>query len=146
MLSHPCGQMGVRSASMRIRVIAGAVEESGTVLCARRGDSQANAGMWELPGGKVEPGETDAQALIRELKEELGIVVEVGQLVGSHCHDYPHIRIELVAYRCIIQRGRPEATEHAEVRFVPHAELSGLCWAPADVPLIARLIESAACT
>jgi 8-oxo-dGTP diphosphatase len=124
---------------MRIRVVAGAIEEAGQVLCAQRGPDQRHPGLWELPGGKVEPGETDAQALSRELREELGVEVVVGSHLGTSTHDYPDLSIELVAYNCILYSGRPESLEHAEVRWVSPDSLGDLDWAPADRMLVELL-------
>jgi 8-oxo-dGTP diphosphatase len=124
---------------MRIRVVAGAVMAGGRVLCAQRGPAQRHPGLWELPGGKVEPGESDRAALKRELLEELDIVVHVGRLLGTSDHDYPDLRVRLVAYRCTVVGGKPQALEHAEVRWVSPQELTALDWAPADRPLVAML-------
>ncbi len=124
---------------MRIRVVAGAIEEAGQVLCAQRGPDQRHPGLWELPGGKVEPGESDAQALSRELREELGVEVVVGSYLGTSIHDYPDLAIELVAYNCILYSGRPESVEHAEVRWVSPDQLNLLEWAPADRVFVALL-------
>ena len=121
---------------MRVRVVAAVLEEGGQFLAARRGPDQRHPGQWELPGGKVEPGESDAQALSRELREELGVEVVVGAHLGTSVHDYPDLPIELVAYHCILYSGRPEALEHAELRWVAPDQLSTLDWAPADRPLI----------
>ncbi len=116
------------------------------MLCARRGPAQRHPGLWELPGGKVEPGESDTAALQRELFEELKVVVRVGDPVGTSVHDYPDLKIELVAYHCAITQGRPEPVEHAELRWVALAQLKALHWAPADQPLVEILSASAACT
>ena len=120
--------------------------EDGRVLCARRGPPQRHPGLWELPGGKVEPGESDAQALQRELEDELRVSVHVAEYIGTSAHDYPDLKIDLVAYVCQITRGQPEPVEHAELRWVALSALEALSWAPADQPLIALLSASAACT
>jgi 8-oxo-dGTP diphosphatase len=124
---------------MRIRVVAGAVIAGGRVLCAQRGPAQRHPGLWELPGGKVELGETDQAALKRELLEELDIVVEVGTQLGTSDHDYPDLRVRLVAYRCTVLEGKVQALEHAQVRWVSPQDLPALDWAPADRPLVAML-------
>jgi 8-oxo-dGTP diphosphatase len=124
---------------MRIRVVAGAIERGGKILCAQRGVAQRHAGMWELPGGKVEPGESDEDALARELQEELGVAVHVGQQLGVSDHDYPAQSVRLVGYRCTIAQGQPVATEHAQLKWVGPEALDELDWAPADRPLVARL-------
>lgn len=117
-------------------MVAGAILDGGRVLAARRGPGRAHAGLWELPGGKVEPGESDAQALARELMEELGIEVSVGACIGTSTWEG---RLVLVAYACHVVVGEPVRTEHTELRWVPAASLGELSWAPADVPLLEPL-------
>lgn len=118
-----------------IRVVAGALVQRGRLLGARRPDHKAHGGFWELPGGKVEPGESDADALIRELREELDVDVEVfgevGRFVGT--------RIELVAYEVRVRSGTVTALEHAELRWLDAHALWTVPWAEADVPLVRAL-------
>ena len=119
-----------------IRVVAGAIIENGRVLAAQRGPGMAQEGHWELPGGKVEAGETDEQALQRELNEELGIQVNVGAAFGEHIHDYGDKQVHLVAHCCTLAKGTPHPREHAAIRWMGRGDLSKLDWAPADRPLI----------
>lgn len=123
-----------------IRVVAGAIMEDGRLLAALRGPGMSQAGLWELPGGKVEPEEGDRTALARELSEELGITVTVGEFIASHDHAYPGKTVRLVAYACRITGGTPAVTEHAEIRWVDAAGIDGLTWAPADIPLLAATL------
>ena len=119
-----------------IRVVAGAIINSGELLAALRGPGMSQAGLWELPGGKVEPGESDRAALARELAEELGITVHVGDFLAQSKHTYPGKIVLLVAYACRIEAGTPAVTEHAELRWVSAGQLDTLTWAPADLPLL----------
>lgn len=124
---------------MPIRVVAAAIIEDRRVLVARRAPDMARPGLWELPGGKVEAGETDADALVRELEEELGITIEVGAPLGEAAHAYPDVTITLAGYACRLVRGQPVAREHDQLRWVRASELQELTWAPADLPLLAPL-------
>lgn len=129
---------------MRIRVVAAAVVRDGRVLAARRAPGRARAGRWELPGGKVEPGETDPQALAREIEEELGLRVEVGEVLGEAEHAYPELTVLLVALACRITGGELVLRDHDAVRWLGPDELDQVEWAEGDVPLlpaVARLLR-----
>ena len=119
-----------------MRVVAGAILHGGRVLAAQRGLHKSQGGLWELPGGKVEAGESDTAALVRELREELGITVRVGICLGRHRHAYGSRTIELVAYRCRVVGGEPLATEHEALRWLDGEALHTVTWAPADIPLL----------
>ena len=121
-----------------LRVVAGAWIRDGQVLAARRGPTQSRSGLWELPGGKVEPGESDAAALVRELQEELGVRVTVGAVVGCGRLDEPDTTLELVAYE-VRSDDTPVPTEHDALRWLDADALGLVPWAPADVPLIDAL-------
>lgn len=117
---------------MRV-VVAAALIQDGRVLAAQRTHPPAAAGRWELPGGAVEPGESELAALARECAEELGIVVEVGTRVGADV-DLGEGRV-LRAYVCR-STGEPTAHEHAALRWTAPAELDALDWLPADQILL----------
>jgi len=117
-------------------VVGGALLRDGRVLAALRSASMSQPNLWELPGGKVERGEDDAEALHRELTEELGIDVVVGDCLAQNTHTYERVVVTLVAYACQLRSGTPVAHEHAELRWVDAEELQALDWAPADVPLL----------
>lgn len=124
----------------RLRVTAAVVRRrDGRVLLAQRRAGSHLAGHWEFPGGKVEPGETPAEALRRELAEELGVEVRVGGLFTEVAHDYPEKSILLQAYLCDLLTGEPEPLECAAVRWVGVDELAAYRLAPADIPVAERL-------
>ncbi|MHC6178017.1 (deoxy)nucleoside triphosphate pyrophosphohydrolase [Glutamicibacter sp. X7] len=125
----------------QINVVGAVIEHEGFVLCAQRG-SGSLAGMWEFPGGKIEPGETARAALQREIDEELKCIVEVGEEVTTTTHDYEFGVVTLTTFYCRLLEGEPQLTEHTEVRWLAPSKLSSLEWAPADVPAV-ELIEAA---
>jgi 8-oxo-dGTP diphosphatase len=95
--------------------------------------------LWEFPGGKVEAGESDEQALVRECEEELGVTLEVGTRVGSSVHEYPEVTIELVLYRAVIRAGVPRALHARELASVTVRQMGALPFCEADVPLLKAL-------
>ena len=108
----------VKAAVPHIQVTAAVIHRNEQVLIALRPSGGLLGGMWEFPGGKVEPGESDAEALVREIREELGTVVKVGEMVGTYKHAYTHFRVTLRAYHCDIQGIEPSALEAMEIRWV----------------------------
>jgi len=111
-------------------VVAGAVISDATVLVAQRRSPPDLAGRWELPGGKVAPGETEPDALARELAEELGIEVAVGERLGE---DVPlNMVTTLRAYLVQLIRGEPHPHDHRALRWVTVTELLDIDWVPAD--------------
>jgi 8-oxo-dGTP diphosphatase len=129
-----------------VRVVAAVVMDAGQVMIARRQARLRMGGLWEFPGGKVEPGESDEIALVRELQEELNLVVAVHEFLGESIHDDGRGPLTLVAYRCTIESGQMTLNDHDAVRFVPPDEFGEYEFAPADVPLLAAISERASCT
>ena len=122
-------------------VAAALIDSDGRILIAQRPEGKSLAGQWEFPGGKVEDGETPEIALIRELNEELGIVVKEACLApfvfASHTYEAFHLLMPLY----LIRRwdGEPEAREHMALKWVPPLKLRDYPMPPADVPLVAWL-------
>lgn len=125
----------------RINVVGAVLQKNGKILAARRSDSMSLPGMWEFPGGKIEPGETKEQALSRELREELLIIAEVGDHVETTEHEYDFGVVVLSTFYCALLDGEPTLTEHSEIRWVLPEEMSLLEWAPADVPAVTRIVQ-----
>lgn len=117
------------------------IERGDRVLVAQRPPGRELALKWEFPGGKVEPGETAPAALARELREELGIDVEVGPEVAAVTHDYGRVVILLRAFRCLLRGGEPRPHEHAALRWCAPAELAALDLAAADRPIVAEYLR-----
>ena len=129
----------VRTVQSRKVIVAAVIITAGRVLACERSAPPEVAGRWEFPGGKVEAGETDQQALARECAEELGVRVEVGDRVGP---DVPlaHGRAVLRVYAVRLLDGdTPQALEHAAMRWLSADELDSVPWLPADKPIVAEL-------
>ena len=122
-----------------IEVAAGLVFREGKLLITQRPVGGHLAGLWEFPGGKREPGELFEDCLRRELMEELGIEVEVGELVESITHDYPEKTVHLRFFRCAWSRHEPQALGCSALAWVGKVELCGYEFPPADAQLLERL-------
>ena len=118
-----------------VRVVAAAVFREGEVLAARRRPELARGGLWEFPGGKVEPGETGRQALRRELWEELGVEASVGDEVARSTDVSRDVEITLVLYEASLH-GQPQAVDVEVIRWFHLDELDELPMPPADRPLV----------
>lgn len=119
-------------------VVAAVIEAHDAFLLTERMAGTHLAGTWEFPGGKCQPGETHAEALQRELWEELAVESDVGALVSSVTHAYPDRTVELHFYTCTL-RGEPRPALGQRMRWVPRGELTALPFPEADRTLIATL-------
>jgi len=99
-------------------------------------------GLWEFAGGKIESGETSRQALAREIREELGCEIDVGEELTTTDHPYDFGDVTLTTFWCELRSGAPRLTEHSEVRWMRPAELDSIEWAPADVPAVRMIMEA----
>jgi 8-oxo-dGTP diphosphatase len=128
------------SPKRRVAVVGAVLQRDGLILAARRGAGMTQSGLWEFPGGKVEPDETPADALRREIAEELGCTVDVGAHVATCEHENGSGVVILDTYRCTLVAGEPRALEHAEIRWLTPEQLADLPWSPADLPTVRRLL------
>ena len=126
-----------------IEVVCGVIQdEDGKVLACRRAADRHLGGLWEFPGGKVEDGEDPRAALARELSEELGIVVKVGDRFDAVVEWTDGVvRIRLSGFLCEIEEGTAEPLEHDEIRWCEREELPGFDWAEADLPILKELLS-----
>lgn len=131
--------MTARDPRRPVVVVAAVIEQDGAFLLTRRPAGTHLEGHWEFPGGKVHPAETHAEALRRELHEELDIVATVGTLVHEITHAYPEKVVALYFYQCRFE-GEPKPMIGQAIRWVPRHELAALPFPDADRDLIAQLI------
>ena len=124
-------------------VAAALIDADGRVLLARRPPGKAMAGLWEFPGGKVAPGETPEAALVRELKEELGIDTRTSCLapIAFASHAYPDFHLLMPLYALRQWQGQPQALWHDALAWAPRARLRDYAMPPADIPLLPQLEE-----
>jgi 8-oxo-dGTP diphosphatase len=116
-----------------IDVVAAVIRQDDKVLSARRRSGKNLAGYWEFPGGKVEPGEDPKNALLRELKEELGAAVEVMDFICTEVHEYPEVIVKLHCYWCSCREQISSSTDHDALEWFTHDQLESVNWAPADI-------------
>ncbi len=131
-----------RKAIPRYTVTAAVISREDQVLIARRPSNGLLGGMWEFPGGKVEDGEELAEALRREICEELGALVLVGELIGVFNHAYTHFKITLYAYYCSLVKDEPAALEASEIRWVKIPDLGQYPMGKIDRMISRKLEES----
>jgi 8-oxo-dGTP diphosphatase len=125
---------------VRKLVVAGVIrDDEGRILLTRRRPDQALPDWWEFPGGKLEPGESPTAALHRELREELGVGVELGPIWEALFHPYPDFDLLMLVYPCRIIEGEPQPLEVAAAEWVTVDGLAGYEILPADLPLVERL-------
>jgi len=132
----------IRASRKHVLVAAAAlIDADGRVLLAQRPTGKAMAGQWEFPGGKIEAGETPEQALIRELKEELGVDVTESCLaaIAFVSHDYDHFHLLMPLYAIRQWQGQPSAREGQTLAWASKDKLNAYPMPPADVPLVAQL-------
>ncbi len=123
---------------MPIAVTCALLERDGRLLVAQRAPGRKLALKWEFPGGKIEPGESGPEALARELREELGVEVDVGRELTPVTHDYGSLVIALRSFLCRLRAGEPHPHEHAAVRWCTPDEVAALDLAEADRPVLAQ--------
>lgn len=125
-----------------IRVVAGLIEtEPGRYLVQQRLPGKSRALLWEFPGGKVEAGESDAGALVREGREELGVELEVGSLRFHTRHSYADLTVDLYLHSARIRSGTPRPLGAHALRSVTPAEMLALPFCEADLPLLQALVS-----
>lgn len=124
-----------------IKVVAGIIKEDNRIFATQRGYGDF-AGYWEFPGGKVELGETSQQALVRELKEELDVIVSVDDFLCTVEYDYPSFHLSMHCFFCTIKSGELTLIEHKAAKWLSKSELHSVNWLSADTSVIEAIIKS----
>jgi len=124
---------------MTTRVTAAILKKNDRILVAQRRDTDNLAGKWEFPGGKIENNETPEQCLIREMKEEFDIEVEIGEFFGQSMYHYDTGTVQLLAYHTTWKGGHFSLNAHAAIRWVSLNQMREMEFAPADIPIVEKL-------
>ena len=124
-----------------IKVVAAIIQKENKILATKRGYGEF-INMWEFPGGKIEPGETKKQALVREIKEELNIEISVDNFALDIEYQYPNFYLFMSCFMCSIKEGSIELLEHNDGKWITKEELNTLNWLPADIDAVNYLKEN----
>jgi 8-oxo-dGTP diphosphatase len=122
----------------RIEVVAAVIQHQNKILAVQRGPAKHDyiSEKWEFPGGKMETGETEEQTIIREIREELDMHIEVKSKLLTVEHPYPDFHLTMHTYLCETEQSEPKLTEHLAYQWLEKSELMKLDWAGADVPVV----------
>ena len=124
-----------------VEVVAALIWKNGKFMICRRPAHKARGLLWEFVGGKVEPGETKEQALVRECREELAVTVAVQDEFMSLVHEYPDITIHLTVFNASIAEGVPQLLEHNDIRWIPPKEIKNYDFCPADNKILEKIAK-----
>lgn len=123
-------------------VVAALIWQGRQFMICQRPAHKARGLLWEFVGGKVEPGETPEQALVRECQEELGITVSVGDVFMQVTHTYPDLTVHLTLFHASIVHGQPQRLEHNDIRWITADEIGQYDFCPADEEILARIQQA----
>ncbi len=122
-------------------VVAALIWQGGKFLICQRPAHKARGLLWEFVGGKVEPGETKAAALVRECREELAVELSVGDVFMEVTHEYPDLTVHLTLFHAAIAEGEPQQLEHNDIRWITPGDIPDYDFCPADVEILAKICE-----
>lgn len=122
-------------------VVAAFIYENGKFLICQRPVTKSCGLLWEFAGGKLEPGETKEQALVRECREELGITLQVGDIFTEVVHKYPDITVHLTLFNASVAEGVPQKLEHNDIRWITPEEIPDYNFCPADIEILGQITD-----
>ena len=122
-------------------VVAALIWDNDKCMICQRPAHKARGLLWEFVGGKVEPGETKEQALIRECREELAVIISVGDVFMDITHEYPDLTVHLTLFNATISEGNPQKLEHNDIKWITPSEIPNYEFCPADVEILKKIIE-----
>lgn len=125
-----------------VEVVAALIWDNSKFMICQRPANKARALLWEFVGGKVEPGETKEQALIRECQEELSITLSVGDVFMDVVHEYPDITVHLTLFNAMIAEGVPQLLEHNDIKWIMPSEIPLYDFCPADEEILEKIIKT----
>lgn len=123
------------------QVVAALIWDKDKFMICQRPAHKARALLWEFVGGKVEPGETKEQALIRECREELSVTISVGSIFMDVVHEYPDITVHLTLFNATISQGTPQKIEHNDIQWITPAQIPNYDFCPADTEILQCIRE-----
>ena len=124
-----------------VEVVAALIWKNDKFMICQRPAHKARGLLWEFVGGKVEPGETKERALIRECKEELDVVLSVGEVFMDVIHEYPDLTVHLTLFNATIAEGEPQKLEHKDILWITPIEIPNYDFCPADEEILAKICE-----
>ena len=120
-------------------VVAALIWDENRFMICQRPAHKARGSLWEFVGGKVEPGESKEEALVRECREELGVTVDEGEIFMEVTHQYPDITVHLTLFSASIREGVPQKLEHQDIRWITAEEIGKFSFCPADTEILEKL-------
>lgn len=124
-----------------VEVVAALIWDNDKLMICQRPAHKARGLLWEFVGGKVEPGETKEQALIRECQEELAITLSVGDVFMDVVHEYPDINVHLTLFNATIEEGVPQRLEHNDIKWITTEEIPNYVFCPADKEILQKIVS-----